>query len=244
MNLAGKVAVVTGSSRGLGRDLAALFHEAGAIVAVCARSTEEAATRDSGERWYSEWHTADLSLPAGVEAFARVLMESHDRIDILVNNLGYGGRLATLADTTDEELATHIALNLTTPFLLTRMLLPSILLADEGWIVNVASQAGKRAVPRLAAYSATKFALVGMAQALAKEMQDTGVRCVTICPGGMATGMRAELFGWEDARKQQLPMSVAILIRDIVTGSIPVASGAEVLIKEGRIQRIDLSPNY
>ena len=244
MNLAGKVAVVTGGSRGLGRDLAGLIHQAGGDVIICARSPEQAEGAGPDQRWYSERHSVDLAVPAQVNAFTDALAETRDHIDILVNNLGYGGRLATLAETTEEELATHVALNLMAPFLLTRKLLPSILSADEGWIVNVASQAGKRAVPRLAAYSATKFALVGMAQALAKELQDTSVRCVTICPGGMATEMRADLFGWEDARKQQPAMSVAVLIRDIMTGAIPVANGAEVLIKEGKIQRIELSPNY
>ena len=244
MNLAGKVAVVTGGSRGLGRDLAGLIHRAGGEVIVCARSSEEANGAGPKERWYSQWHSMDLAVPAELDAFADSLIGSRRPIDILVNNAGYGGRIASLAETTEEELEAHVAVNFVSPFLLTRKLLPMILSADQGWIVNVASQAGKRAVPKLAAYSATKFALVGMAQALAKELQDTRVSCVTICPGGMDTEMRAGLFGREDARRQQPAMSVAVLIRDIITGAIPVASGAEVLIKEGRIQRIELSPNY
>ena len=177
-----------------------------------------------------------------MSSFADPLIESGKPIDILINNAGYGGTLSTLADTTEEELADHVALNFVSPFLLTKRLLPMLLAAKQGWIVNLASQAGKRGVPRLAAYSATKFALVGMGQTLAKELQDTSVTCVTICPGGMNTSMREDLFG--DAGKQQTTMSVATIIRDIITGVIPVSTGAEVLIKDGRIQRIELSPNY
>lgn len=242
MNLAGKSAVVTGGSRGLGRDLARLIHEAGGGVTVCARSSEAVSGVRSSERWYSRWRALDLAVPAELSSFADDLVESGQPIDILVNNAGYGGDLATLADTTEEELAAHVAVNFVTPFMLTKRLLPMLLSAKQGWIVNVASQAGKRGVPRLAAYSATKFALVGMGQALAKELKATNITCVTICPGGMDTPMREGLFG--DAGEQQSTMSVAVLIRDIITEHIPVASGAEVLIKDGRIQRIELSPNY
>ena len=242
MNLAGKSAVITGGSRGLGRDIARLIHAAGGDVTVCAKSSEAASGDRSAEPWYSRWNTFDLTNAAELSSFADSLVESGKPIDILINNAGYGGTLSTLADTTEEELAEHVALNFVSPFLLTKTLLPMLVSAKQGWIVNIASQAGKRGVPRLAAYSATKFALVGMGQALAKELQDTSVTCVTICPGGMNTSMREDLFG--DAGKQQTTMSVATIIRDITTGVIPVATGAEVLIKDGRIQRIELSPNY
>ena len=242
MNLAGKSAVVTGGSRGLGRDVAQLIHEAGSDVTVCAKSSQMVGGAESTERWYSRWSAFDLAVPSELNAFADTLVESEKPIDILVNNAGYGGGLATLAETSEEELAALVALNFVSPFLLTRKLLPKLLSAQHGWIVNIASQAGKRGVPGLAAYSATKFAVVGMGQALAKELQDTNITCVTICPGGMDTEMRESLFG--DAGKQQTTMSVALLIRDIITEAIPLANGAEVLIKDGRIQRIELSPNY
>ena len=244
MKLAGKVAVVTGGSRGLGRDLAGLMVADGAQVAVCARTPEKAGHDDAAGPWYSSWHALDLEVRADVEAFAESLVETYDGVDVLVNNAGYGGSLAALAETSVEELDRHVAVNLVAPFLLVKALLPSMLSKGEAWIVNVASQAGKRAVPRMSAYSATKFAVVGMVQALAKELQETGVNCVTVCPGGMATEMRAQVFGWDNAREQQSSSSVARLIRDIVTGAVPVANGAEVLIRDGRIQRIELSPNY
>ena len=247
MILDGKVTVITGGGRGLGRDLAALFLRDGAKVVVCDKMTEPVASSESesgGDRWHSAWYSLDLAVPTEVEAFAASLLATYGHIDILVNNAGYGGRLAPLWETTTEEFERHVALHLVTPFLLIRNLLPSMLPLDEAWIVNIASQAGKRAVPKLAAYSATKFALVGMAQALTKELKDTNVSCVTVCPGGMATEMRASLFGWEDAARQQSTASVARLIRDVVTAAIPVARGAEVLIRQGRIQRIELSPDY
>ena len=114
----------------------------------------------------------------------------------------------------------------------------------ESWICNISSQAGKRAVPNLAAYSATKFALIGMTQALSKENDWSNLSCISVCPAGMNTDMRESLFGIKDAQKQQTSMSVAKIIKNILTKTIPVENGSEILIKNGRIQRIELSPNY
>ena len=247
MKLAGKNAVITGGGRGLGRDLAELLTKDGSKVVVCDLTPappEPTEDPDPTPRWYSAWHSLDLAVPTEVDEFAASVVEAYGRVDILVNNAGYGGGLAPLWETSKEEFERHVAVNLVAPFLLTRSLLPLMLSLEEAWIVNISSQAGKRAVPNLTAYSATKFGLVGMSQALAKELRDTNVTCVTVCPAGMATEMRASLFGWEDAARQQSTMSVATLIRDIVTEAIPIVNGAEVLIRDGRIQRIELSPNY
>ena len=83
-----------------------------------------------------------------------------------------------------------------------------------------------------------------MTQALAKENMCSNISCITVCPAGMNTEMRESLFGIKDAQKQQSSMSVAKIIKDILTKIIPVENGSEIIIKNGRIQRIELSPNY
>jgi 3-oxoacyl-[acyl-carrier protein] reductase len=247
MNLVGKTVLVTGGSRGLGRQFASTFKQAGSKVLVIARTTEDIAQNDpldSNERWYTSWYSGDLQDSREIVHLTETILDQHGGIDILINNAGYGGKLAKLEETDLEEFRLHIGLNIVAPFLLMKNLLPSMLVRDESWIINIASQAGKRAVPKLGAYSATKFAMVGLTQTLAKELQGTNVNCVTICPAGMDTDMRSQLFGEKDRKLQQSPRDIARVVQAVVTQEIPVINGAEILIKDGRIQRIERSPDY
>ena len=82
-------------------------------------------------------------------------------------------------------------------------------------IINIASMAGKRAVPNLFTYSASKFGLLALSQCISKENVDTELKCVTVCPGGMNTKMRASLFGRKDAEEQQSPDFVAGLVYQV-----------------------------
>ncbi len=102
--------------------------------------------------------------------------------------------------------------------------------------------AGTRAVPRLAAYSAAKFGLTALTQALAKENTDFPFKTLTVCPGGMNTDMRRSMFGAKDAAKQQTPEFVADLILQMVDNKIPVENGAAVVIRYGKITAIQPMP--
>lgn len=240
MNLSGKVALITGGSSGLGRDIATLLHEAGCTVLICSRSKVKLNTQP----WFTKWDELDLTNHTSVDEFINKTLRRYENIDILINNAGFGGSLTPFINTSDHDLLLHTTLNFLTPFRLIKGLLPAMVKDTDSWICNISSQAGKKAVPNLAAYSATKFALVGMTQALAKENMCSNISCITVCPAGMNTEMRESLFGIKDAQKQQSSMSVAKIIKDILTKIIPVENGSEIIIKNGRIQRIELSPNY
>ena len=114
---------------------------------------------------------------------------------------------------------------------------------NESWIINISSQASKKPVPNLSIYSATKSAVTSMTQALAKELEGTKLNCITICPAGINTAMREKLFGKEDALKQQSTKSVADLIKQIVKSKITIQNGSVILIKRGKIENIEISPN-
>ena len=102
-------------------------------------------------------------------------------------------------------------------------------------IMNISSMAGIRAVPRLVSYSAAKFGVLALSQAIAKENSETGLQCITVCPGGMNTEMRCELFGVEDAVRQQTPEFVADIIVQIAEGKISVLSGGHIIIRHSKI---------
>ena len=98
-------------------------------------------------------------------------------------------------------------------------------------------------MPNLSIYSATKSAVTSMTQALAKELEGTKLNCITICPAGINTNMRKKLFGKDDALKQQSTKSVGDLIKQIVESTIKIQNGSVILIKQGKIENIEISPN-
>lgn len=108
--------------------------------------------------------------------------------------------------------------------------------------MNVSSMAGVRAVPRIAGYSASKFGVLAMTEAIAKENPDW-LKAITICPGGMNTKMRSDLFGKEDASRQQTPAFVASKMMQILKDEIPVLSASHIVIRHSRITQIMVPPN-
>ena len=120
--------------------------------------------------------------------------------------------------------------------------LPLLKEQKRGWIINIASMAGKRAVPSLGAYSVAKFGVTALTQSIAKENPSAGFRCITVCPGGMNTEMRAKLFGRKDAERQQSADFVADKILEILDGKIQVESGGDLVIRHGRITAINPLP--
>ena len=102
--------------------------------------------------------------------------------------------------------------------------------------------AGKRAVPKLAGYSASKFGVLALSQCIAKENIDKGVSSITICPGGMNTKMRERLFGKQDAQNQQSADFVADVVIDIVENKLQVESGGDIVVRHGKIVAINAAP--
>jgi NAD(P)-dependent dehydrogenase (short-subunit alcohol dehydrogenase family) len=185
MNLAGKLALVTGGGRGIGAACARALATAGARVVVCGRTAPEleaiaAAVGGVAIR-------ADLGDRAGTDRFVGELA-AVGRVDILVNNAGIAE--SAPLDKTDDALWDRVMeLDATAPFRLTRVLAPAMIASGWGRVVNIASNAGVSGYAYTSAYCAAKHAMVGWTRALAIDLARTGVTINALCPGWVETRM-------------------------------------------------------
>jgi NAD(P)-dependent dehydrogenase (short-subunit alcohol dehydrogenase family) len=187
--LDGAVALVTGASSGLGRATAIALAQAGADVALIARSSSElentaAAVRATGQRALVQ--SIDLARDDQIVSAVEQVVRAFNRLDILANCAGTDVPGAVV-DITVADWDRVLAVNLRAPFVLARAAFPHMRRAGRGTIVNVSSVAGKRGWANAAPYCASKFALTGFTQALAAEGRPHGIRACLIYPGGMAT---------------------------------------------------------
>jgi 3-oxoacyl-[acyl-carrier protein] reductase len=193
MELGGQVALVTGASRGIGRGIALALAEAGAQVALTARS--ESRLR-SVEREIRERGGKALSLPADlaeesqVQAMFARLAEAYGRLDILVNNAGLG-LFGALSDFTAEDFDRLIAVNLKAVFLCCREAMRLMISRRSGYIINISSVVGFKGYPKQSIYTATKHGVMGITKSLAVEAQPYGIRVSAVLPGGVDTEMAA-----------------------------------------------------
>ena len=200
MRLEGKVALVTGGGRGIGRAIALALARAGADVAVTARSVAEI---EAVAREIRALGRKAAALPADVgdrlqvDASVETAGQRLGPVQILVNNAGMAVS-AKLGDIDDPLWDRHLRVNLTGAFYASRAALPGMLAAGWGRIVNVASVAGRQGYPYVAAYVASKHGLLGLTRALALEVVQTGITVNAICPGYVATDLT-----WESARRIQ-----------------------------------------
>ncbi len=192
MSVAGKHAVVTGGARGIGLAIASLLAREGARVSVVSRSAllcEDAFYRAQ----------ADVTDAAQIRDAFAACRNANGAIEVLVNNSG----IAESAPVTRTDLAMWeriIGTNLTGTFLCTREVLPAMIAAGWGRIVNVASTAGLGGAPYIAAYCASKHGVVGFTRALAAELATTGVTANAVCPGYTETEMMQRAIGNITAR--------------------------------------------
>src|SRR5689334_17298536 len=191
-DFAGRVALVTGAWRGLGRATAVRLHERGGSVAVNVRNREraEALAKGMGERAFAV--PGDVAADGAPDEIARRTLERFGRIDILVNNAALP--LSTrFPDLTAEEWRRAIEVNLTAPFLMTKAVLPAMRAQQYGRIINVSSSAG-RMVSTLggAHYTASKAGLLGLTRASAKELGKFGITVNAVCPGMIDTELTRE----------------------------------------------------
>jgi 3-oxoacyl-[acyl-carrier protein] reductase len=242
MDFTGRVAIVTGSSRGLGRAAAARLHERGAWVAVNARDAARAdeVAASLGERALAV--PGDITSGGVPETIARRTIERFGRIDILVNNAAYA-RSTRFEHLTGEEWRLAIETNMTAPFFLIRAVLPVMKAQQYGRIINISSSAG-RMVSTLggAHYTASKTGLLGLTRAAAKELGRFGITVNAICPGMIDTELTRENATGEVLQRLAAsypvprlgtPIEVADLICFIASEAAAYITGASLDINGG-----------
>ena len=197
----GRVAIVTGASRGIGRAAAARLIERGAKVAVNVRDTSRANALAGSLGASALAVPGDVGAPGVIDGIVSATLERFGRIDILVNNaaLATGTRFEQL---TAEEWRLAMEVNLTVPFLLTKAVLPTMKAQAYGRVVNISSTAG-RMVSTLggAHYTASKTGLLGLTRAAAKELGKYGITVNAVCPGMIDTELTRENATEEELRR-------------------------------------------
>ena len=179
-SLQGKVALVTGASRGIGAAVARGLAEAGVHLGLASRSGDNLGIGDAVAQ------PADVRDLSSMEAIAQATADRFGGIDILVVNAGVGA-YGPFLDLDLDHLDEMIEVNVKGAIYSVRAALPYLLRSDAADLVTIASEAGRRGLPLEAVYCASKFAQVGLTAALDHELREQGVRCTNICPGGVAT---------------------------------------------------------
>ena len=230
MKLQGKVALITGAGRGIGRATALLFAREGADVLLASEVRDEidavaAEVQALGRAAVPA--PADLCDEGQVAALARTALETMGRVDALVYSAGVAvhGAVVTLPT---ESWDLNFAVNVRGMFLLTRALLPQFLERRSGTIVNIASKLGKEGSALRAAYAASKHAVIGFTSSLALELKPHGIRVNTICPGPVATPLRARNYPNEDPRTLTQPEEVARAILYLSCEDSAAINGAAI----------------
>lgn len=204
--LAGRRALVTGAGAGIGAAIARALAEAGAAVAVT--DLDAAAARRLAAEIGGIGLGLDVTDAAATEAVLDAAEAALGPLDLLCANAGVS-TMARVQDLTEQEWDFNMAVNAKGVFLSNRAVLRRWLpRATRGTIVNTASLAAKVGAPLLAHYSASKFAVVGFTQALAREVAPAGIRANCVCPGFVRTGMQAREVQWEAALRGLAPEQV------------------------------------
>lgn len=190
MNLNGKVAIVTGGGTGIGRAVAERFVADGACVCITGRRSEmlaEAAAALPSERIKA--CAADVTDPAAVARVVETALSFGRGIHILVNNAGMDQPMATVVDLDPALWNRVIEVNLTAPFLMMKAVIPHMVEAGGGSIINISSLAGLVNPPGLPAYCASKGGLISLTKQVAVDFGVHNVRCNVVCPGATKTEM-------------------------------------------------------
>jgi 3-oxoacyl-[acyl-carrier protein] reductase len=218
LNLKGKTALVTGGTRGIGRAIAERLLEAGASVAVCGvreqsvrRAAEELHAKFAGAALKVVTATADVSNEADVRRLFETIDQELGGLDILVNNAGIG-RFADLAALEPADWRALMGTNLDGVYYCIHEALPRFRQRGGGWIVNIASLAGKNPFAGGAAYNASKFGLCGLSEAVMLDHRYENVRVTAVLPGSVSTDFsRGGLADWK-IQPEDVAEAVAMIL--------------------------------
>ena len=209
--LSGKVALITGGSRGIGKAVAAAYAYQGARVFICARGEGDLARtvsdiRDAGGEIAGL--AGDVGKPEDAQRIVEAAVERYGRIDVLVNNASLLGSRVAIADYPIADWEEVVRVNLTGVFLLTQQVLQVMIRQRQGSIINVSSGVGRTGKARWGAYACSKAGLEGFTQVLADELKDSGIRVNSVNPAGTRTAMRAEAYPDEDPLSLPAPEEI------------------------------------
>jgi 3-oxoacyl-[acyl-carrier protein] reductase len=202
------VALVTGASRGIGAAVGRALSAAGAQVALASRSGANPGIDGAFAR------ACDVRDPRALDSMVEATVTRFGHLDILVVNAGVGayGPFLELPTADIEEM---VEVNVKGAIYAIRAALPHLLESDAADIVTIASEAGRRGLPNEAVYCASKFAQVGLTSALDHELREQGVRCTSICPGGVATD-----FAMGHGRTPDMPALEGMMSPDDVAEAV------------------------
>jgi NAD(P)-dependent dehydrogenase (short-subunit alcohol dehydrogenase family) len=250
MRLEGKVAIVTGAARGIGRATALRFVAEGARVVLADRDRDAlaATAAAAGPADAVLARPCDVARAAEVEALVAATLDRFGRIDILVNNAGYGLR-ATVEQTSEAEWDALMATNVKGVFLCSRAVLPAMRRQGGGTIVNVASTTSFIGIPERAAYVASKGAVAALTRAMAVDHAKEGIRVVAVAPGTVATdyydrvvagsrdpeGMRRMLAARQLIGRAGTPEEIANAILFLASDEASFCVGTILLVDGGMV---------
>ena len=250
LDLDGRVAVVTGGARGIGRAIAERILLSGGIVALwdadgAALATAEAELRAQapgpGEARLSGI-AVELTDEAAVRRAAEATRARHGRVDVLVNNAGITGGNAPTWELPPAIWRRVIEVNLVAPYLVAAALVPGMIAQGYGRIVNVASVAGKEGNPNASHYSASKAGLIGLTKSLGKELAGHGVLVNCVCPAAARTDLFAQMteaqieymLGRIPMGRFVEPAEIAALVCWLATEDCAFSTGAVFDVSGGR----------
>jgi NADP-dependent 3-hydroxy acid dehydrogenase YdfG len=228
--LDGKVALITGSSRGIGLAIARSLGRLGAKLSLCSRHAdklESAATEMRGEGASVITTAVDVTRSNDIGMLVQKTEESLGAIDVLVNNAGIG-YFGPFQGASESDWDAVLDTNLKAVFLLSKAVAPGMIERRTGHIINIASLAGKNAFAGGAIYCASKWGLLGLTECMAEDLRQYGIRVSAICPGSVATDFSPH--AGKDARKMLQPEDIAHAVETIVTQS-PQSFISEILLR-------------
>ena len=254
MQLQGRVAIVTGAGRGIGRAIARLFAAEGAAVVVAARTPSEGtATVDlireaGGEAFFQQ---TDVSQGVQVQRLVDASLLHYGHLDVLVNNAGIGGPGKPLQEASEEDWDLVLDTNLKGCFLGMRYAIPPMQAAGRGAIINLSSVLAEHTLPGCTAYTASKAAIIALTRAAALEVGQFGIRVNCIQPGSTDTPMMWEGLDEEGRREIEPQVAAAAPLgkvgrpEEIAQAALFLASdassfvtGASLLVDGGLLTRI------
>ena len=217
--LTGKVAIVTGAGRGIGRAISVALAKEAATIVLTARAIDklkEAAQLVTAAGGKAHIIPAELTDEQSIKNLVRAAGERFSRLDILVNNAGIT-HSAKLEETATEDWDRCHNVNARAPFILCREALPLLKKAQAAYIINIASVVGVKGYPLQSAYTASKHALRGMTISLSEELKSSNIRVHLLCPGGVDTDLVQKVR--PDIKRKDLmqPEEIAELVLYLVT---------------------------